>query len=352
LPGHNTTPTGSLFHSDISDAQSKRAAAKIRDGELRKAKEILTAPVSFAAPCADTHRGLIDKHPKRLAVNSISAEKLSFTPEKEDLVTVTTGEVWEAIKSAARGSSPGIDGLRFDHLYYMGEGGTHAYLKPLTAFVNLALHGVLPQWFYEFIASADLIALAKSDGGIRPIAMGSIWRKLISKAALIHFKADIQLYFELYQYGVGSRAGCEVVNQRARELLKSNPLMCCSRRTSATLLTPCIGCRSCARCENICRVYTPSSAQCTRHAPACGRELMRAINELQCRVKKVFNKVTRWAPFSSASPPASLCCLKGSSGQLKLCFPDLFEMMRDNEGEVFLPSEERINLPSFRLFQK
>jgi hypothetical protein len=27
-------------------------------------------------------------------------------------------------------------------------------------------------------------------------------------------------------------------------------------------------------------------------------------------------------------------------------------MMRDNEGEVFLPSEERINLPSFRLFQK
>jgi hypothetical protein len=61
------------------------------------------------------------------------------------------------------------------------------------------------------------------DGGMRPIAMGSIWRKLFSKVALIHFRADIQQYFELYLYGVGCRAGCETVNQRVRELLKKHP---------------------------------------------------------------------------------------------------------------------------------
>jgi hypothetical protein len=196
---------------------------KITDGELRKAKELLTAPVAFAEPSRATFRKLEEKHPARLPQNEISAEDLMFSPSKDDLLTVTSAEVWQAIKSAAKGSSPGIDGLRFDHLYDLGQGGTHAYLKPLTAFTNLALQGVLPQWFYTFIASADLIALAKPDGGIRPIAMGSIWRKLFSKAALIHLKEDIQRYFSLYQYGVGTRSGCEVVNHRARMLLKANP---------------------------------------------------------------------------------------------------------------------------------
>jgi hypothetical protein len=37
------------------------------------------------------------------------------------------------------------------------------------------------------------------------------------------FWADIQQYFELYQYGVGCKAGCETVNQRALELLKKHP---------------------------------------------------------------------------------------------------------------------------------
>jgi hypothetical protein len=207
----------------ISDAQSRRATSKVSQGELRKAKECLTTKVEFAESSKKTFEQLEGKHPARLAPNEMTAEDLAFIPPKDTLLTVTTAEVWQAIKSAAKGSSPGIDGLRFDHLYDIGQGGTHAYLKPLTAFTNLALQGVLPQWYYTFVASADLIALAKSDGGIRPIAMGSIWRKLFSKAALVHLKEDIQRYFALYQYGVGSRSGCEVVNHRARMLLKANP---------------------------------------------------------------------------------------------------------------------------------
>jgi hypothetical protein len=157
----------------MSDAQSRRATSKVSQGELRKAKECLTTKVEFAESSRKTFEQLEGKHPTRLAPNEMTAENLSFIPPKDTLLTVTTAKVWQAIKSAAKGSSPGIDGLRFDHLYDIGQGETHAYLKPLTAFMNLALQGVLPQWYYTFVASADLIALAKSDGGIRPIAMGS-----------------------------------------------------------------------------------------------------------------------------------------------------------------------------------
>ncbi|MCI54842.1 hypothetical protein A2U01_0076092, partial [Trifolium medium] len=33
----------------------------------------------------------------------------------------------------------------------------------------------------EFVASAPLTPLLKSDGGIRPIAVDIIWRRLVSK---------------------------------------------------------------------------------------------------------------------------------------------------------------------------
>jgi hypothetical protein len=210
------------FSSVISESQGRRAESKIRDGELRKATQILTSPTTFATPCVDTFLQLSSKQPARLPQNKITPEMLSFEPAPEAGITVTTETVWQAIKSAPKGSSSGIDGLRFDHLYYIGEGGNHPMIKALTALTNLALQGELPQWYYTFIASADLIALAKSDGGIRPIAMGSIWRKLFGKSALIYLSVDIRTYFELYQYGVGSKSGCEVVNHRARMLLKQN----------------------------------------------------------------------------------------------------------------------------------
>jgi len=215
---------------DISKDQDRKASIHITNGELRKAKTSLTDPISFAPATVDTYCKLVTKHPKRAMCNEIQYDyDLEDDPRPPDIsdsdsfITVDEEMVWGAIKDAPRGAAPGIDGLRFDHLYYMGESGTQTWLKSLTHFSNLALQGKLPQWYYTFVASASLIALEKSNKDVRPIAMGSVWRKLYSKAALTFLHGQITAHFNVYQYGVGTRSGCEVVIKRVLHVLERHP---------------------------------------------------------------------------------------------------------------------------------
>jgi hypothetical protein len=46
----------------------------------------------------------------------------------------------------------------------------------------------------EFVASAPLTTLLKSDGGIRPIAVDTIWRRLVSKVAMKWVSKDATKY--------------------------------------------------------------------------------------------------------------------------------------------------------------
>ncbi len=165
---------------DVHAAQSmeklgKRAEKYIRVGEIRKAKNTLTSPVEFAANTADNYNRLLAKHPRRLEVNGLQ-ELLGedFQVDEADKIVATEAMVWKAIMDASKGAAPGVDGMRYDLFYYMGEDGTAGYIKPLTAFINVALSGALPRWYYSLLASANLIKLCKGENDIRPIAMGSI----------------------------------------------------------------------------------------------------------------------------------------------------------------------------------
>ncbi|GJZ24741.1 leucine--tRNA ligase, cytoplasmic-like protein, partial [Tanacetum coccineum] len=54
-------------------------------------------------------------------------------------------------------------------------------VSSITQVVNLFLEGKCPMMLGEYIASAPLTPLVKPGGGIRPIAVGTIWRRLVSK---------------------------------------------------------------------------------------------------------------------------------------------------------------------------
>ncbi|GJV07725.1 hypothetical protein Tco_1345381 [Tanacetum coccineum] len=64
-----------------------------------------------------------------------------------------------------------------------GEGSATAtdLLKAIMAVVNLWLAGRCPPILVEFVASAPLTPLLKPDNKIRPIAVGIIWKWLVSK---------------------------------------------------------------------------------------------------------------------------------------------------------------------------
>ena len=93
--------------------------------------------------------------------------------------------LFRSVLSIPAGSSGGPDGLRPQHLRDLlqcRESGSD-FLSALTAFVNMMLAGRCPPEAARFFFGGRLLALKKKTGGIRPIAVGFILRRLASKCA-------------------------------------------------------------------------------------------------------------------------------------------------------------------------
>jgi hypothetical protein len=73
----------------------------------------------------------------------------------------------------------------------------------------------------EFVASAPLTPLLKPDNGIRPIAVGTIWRRLVSKVAMKGVGKEMTNYLNDFQFGVGVSGGAEAVLHSANRVLNA-----------------------------------------------------------------------------------------------------------------------------------
>ena len=64
-------------------------------------------------------------------------------------------------------------------------------LQSLIVFSNLVLQGKTPMAVHPFFFGANLIALGKKGGGIRPIAVGLTLHRLVAKCAGSRFLHSI-----------------------------------------------------------------------------------------------------------------------------------------------------------------
>ncbi|KAI3761763.1 hypothetical protein L1987_52185 [Smallanthus sonchifolius] len=71
----------------------------------------------------------------------------------------------------------------------------------------------------EFVTSAPLTPLLKPDNGIRPIAVGAIWRRLVSKVAMRGVGKEMAKYLGDFHFGVGVPNGAEAVLHCANRFL-------------------------------------------------------------------------------------------------------------------------------------
>ena len=97
----------------------------------------------------------------------------------------------------------------------MGD-ADHRLSEPLTRVCNILAGGKAPLQVAPWLAGAPLIPLIKRDGGVRPIAVGELLRRLVSRAfcTLPEMKERIQKCFlEVNQLGVGVRGGAEAAVQ-------------------------------------------------------------------------------------------------------------------------------------------
>ena len=86
-----------------------------------------------------------------------------------------------------------------------GEGSAvvTGLLRAITSVLNLWLGGRCSLSLAEFVALALLTPLLKLDNRVRPIALGTVWRRLMSKVAMKGVCKDMGEYLRDFQFGVG-----------------------------------------------------------------------------------------------------------------------------------------------------
>ena len=83
-------------------------------------------------------------------------------------------------------------------------------MSPLAGLLTLILEGRTPLVIHPTIFGANLIALTKKGGGIRPIAVDCTLRRLASKCACIHAMESLLQFLSPHQLGLGVPGGADV----------------------------------------------------------------------------------------------------------------------------------------------
>ena len=134
--------------------------------------------------------------------------------------------VLKEIASFAAGSSPGRSSLRFDDLREAFNCSVPLVaqncLESFTSVVNIFLSGSAASAASKYVCGAKLIALNKHSDTIRPIAVGEIIRRIVSKVACSSVLSDASKILVPHQVGVGVPAACESVIHSVRDFIKAN----------------------------------------------------------------------------------------------------------------------------------
>ncbi len=148
--------------------------------------------------------GLMEKHPIAPLPVRTSSALASHIFDASDIEL--------AINTFPNGSACGPSGERISFLLDMLNGpGKGAYLNTLKRFVNLIVSGKLPIELSPYYGGAQLIPLKKKDDGIRPIAVGEIWRRITAKCCIRREKEILIDYLAPHQLGVGIANGAEAI---------------------------------------------------------------------------------------------------------------------------------------------
>ena len=200
------------------------ASAKLEDGDVKGAVRLLCSDEKLAVPDETTFSELGRLHPPA-PDDRRSAPSVDTPP-----LQVSSSAVRAAIQSFPNGSSAGPDGLRPQHLkdLLIGAADDSPLLVAVTDITNLMLEGKTPASVRGTLFGANLLAVAKKKGGIRPIAVGYVWRRLAAKVACSYVKEASAALLSPRQLGFGVPRGAEAAVRAARRYvdnMKSGQLL-------------------------------------------------------------------------------------------------------------------------------
>ncbi|GKB24524.1 hypothetical protein Tco_0863925 [Tanacetum coccineum] len=174
-------------HDEAYVVQCKR---KLGDGHCTDAIRVLTS-FGVAPYTPDTLHDLEAKHPYGPPLT------LSSSPLSVDALFVDKDLVLNRIRSFPKGTLFGRDGLRAQHLMDILGGAA-------------------------FTVAVDLLgSIARPGGGIRPIVVGTMWRRLVYKVASFSISNSMNTYSQDFKFCVDVPSGCEAILHYVNRLIES-----------------------------------------------------------------------------------------------------------------------------------
>ena len=89
--------------------------------------------------------------------------------------------------------------------------------------MNTLLEDTCPPQVIPILFVGNLLALKKKSGGIRPIAVGYVWRRLAAKCTNSSATTKLVDYFSRTQLGVGIPGGCAAAVHATRRFIEFMP---------------------------------------------------------------------------------------------------------------------------------
>ena len=161
---------------------------------------------------------LQEKHPP--AVTAV------LSPEPPpDLIpcSISRDILINCVKSFPKDSAAGVSKFYATHLSNAFLCLSPAYgdqaISAVLDVVNLLARGEAPTSIAPYLCGAILLALKKKDGGIRPIAVGEILRRLVAKCLCRLSSQKAASLLVPLQVGVGVPGGCEAVSHALNGLV-------------------------------------------------------------------------------------------------------------------------------------
>ena len=221
---HAQTPTAgpseARSRADLGGDPARAAAsAKVKRGQLSRARQLLTA--AALAPGDDsTLRALTDpaRRPPQL-LRPLTPDVLTFSAAEE--VTLTVAQVADALRSTKRGSAAGLSGATIELYKLLLDDA--AALESLTFAVNILARAQAPPIAQDAIALSRLTALRKPGGGVRGIATGDVFRRLVSRALARAYATTCDEATRPFQFALQTRAGTDRLAAMLRAAVELNP---------------------------------------------------------------------------------------------------------------------------------
>ena len=207
-------------YTECVDDQVRRGAAamrRVQRGQVSRARHELTgAPLAPKTP--ETRAELQGRRPQ-VRQSLIPQEIVDYQPASP--LQLDSNIFTKCLRKAPAGSSPGPGGCTNEMLKVCLD--DIEILELLVSAAEDFARADTPHEVAKSFMLASMTALQKKDGGVRGIATGTSFRRLVAKTLARQFGAVVEATCSPFQFALSTRAGTDCVGHAVRFATDANP---------------------------------------------------------------------------------------------------------------------------------